>query len=372
MPTIYYPAMISAGVDTMIADITGSSVYFTNQFDTNMTMFVDWTVCTLQTIYQIQQKTSIQLALMTGNEQVWRSVFNSSVPQDWWIHLESEKMICNDTVCTGIIMMYNVTNMSVMCKFVVMPLIMGAPGFQHFWQPEFHGSHVDERNQTHDLSYCDSTLEGTICKLQSAVYEPCLLQNTINVCKWTVLPLNYEMMVEIAPQQICLVTNVSVIPHMVTPFSGCLSNVSSITWHNETFFIAGDRETSVAKCWSPIMPDMPNWDFNLTRLHKLMNASEDVQKHIVLLNKTLAQHILSTTIVADKIVKVGSSIADATSHHWWDIFMGYSSNATSVLNFLIHPVLALCIVMFLIALWNCYVAYRLCRRSKVRFATYGS
>lgn len=62
-----------------------------------------------------------------------------------------------------------------------MPLIIGEPGAQHYWSPEIYGTHIDILNRTHDLSFCENTLEGKICKVQSSVYEPCLLQNTVNV-----------------------------------------------------------------------------------------------------------------------------------------------------------------------------------------------
>lgn len=199
--------------------------------------------------------------LVTGNEQVWRTVFNKSISQDAWIHLEANKMLCSDTVCVGIVTMYNVTQIVEMCKFLVMPLILGPPGKEWYWKPRMEGTHIDITNKTHDLSLCTQTLEGKICKLQSAVYEPCLLQNGINLCKWVVLPLSYKMMMEVVPQEVCVVTNTAIVPGMIVPFSGCLRNLSSIIWENETFILYPDQEQFVIEHWKPLNFSISTWDF---------------------------------------------------------------------------------------------------------------
>lgn len=92
MPTIFGPAKIAAGVDTLMNQLINASANFQQGFDTNVTRFVNWTICTLQTMYEQQQKSTMQTMLMTGNEQVWRTMFNSSVARDAWIHLEATKM----------------------------------------------------------------------------------------------------------------------------------------------------------------------------------------------------------------------------------------------------------------------------------------
>ncbi|XP_066437537.1 uncharacterized protein [Eleutherodactylus coqui] len=372
MPTIWQPFSMQTDVDTIMLDLQDASNRFSYEINSNISNYVNWSICTLQTIYQQQQKNTLQTMLMTGNEQVWRTVFNQTITETDWIQLEAQKMVCNDILCKGTIFIYNVTKKNVMCKFVVLPLLIGVPEDMHFWVPRFNGIYIDDQNRTHDLSLCDDTLEGTICKVQSAVYEPCLLQNTINVCEWTVLPLTFKMMVEIAPQEVCLASNQPVVPGMVVPFSGCLRNVSALVWENETFVLLPEQDKTVAVNWQPLPLNVSNWDLNLTKFKKLLEDTEEVQQHIKLLNRSLATHIVSTTVIAGKIVKMGSAIADATSHHWYDIFMGYSSSAQTTLNWLIHPVLVLAIVVILLSLWNCFMAYKVfCRKPKVLMVSYG-
>ncbi|XP_063809101.1 uncharacterized protein LOC135018576 [Pseudophryne corroboree] len=300
MPTIFEPAKISAGIDTLMNQLINASNDFAVGFDTNITKCINWTVCTLQTMYEQQQKGVMQTMLMTGNEQVWRTIFNTSVSRDAWIHLEAAKMICNDTICQGILTMYNVTKVIQMCKYIVMPLLLGPSGGEWYWFPTMKGEYIDENNRTHDLSICTPTLQGKICRVQSAVYEPCLLENGVNLCKWIVLPLSHTMMMEVAPQEVCLVTDTSAIPGMVVPFSGCISNVSSLTWENETFILYADREEHVTKYWSPQNLSIPQWDLKLDKLHTIMKQSKVIEDHIKYLNQSIVTHQVTTTIIADQ------------------------------------------------------------------------
>ncbi|KAM4694367.1 uncharacterized protein O3C94_004841 [Discoglossus pictus] len=192
MPTIWRPLQLSAGNDDMINNLLQETNQFNGHFDKNVTLFVNCTVCNMRVLWEEQQKRVMQTKLMTGNEQVWRTVFNDSIDKNDWVHLDAPKMVCNDTNCKDIIVLYNITKISIMCKFIVLPLMMGPPSEVHYWVPTFYGTYIDSRNVTHDLSFCMETLKGKICKIQSSVYEPCLLRNTINVCKWTILLPTYR------------------------------------------------------------------------------------------------------------------------------------------------------------------------------------
>ncbi|XP_071989630.1 uncharacterized protein [Engystomops pustulosus] len=337
MPTIWRPWNQALGIDAFLLQMKTASDSFMFEVDSNVSKVFNWTVCTLQTMYQMQQKTTMQTQLMTGNEQVWRTVFNNTIPNTSWLKIETSKMICNDTACQGIINIYNVTNQQIMCRYVVLPFILGAPGHQWFWMPKMNGLYLDDNNKTYDLSLCDDTLEGKICRLHSTVYEPCLLQSTVNVCEFTILPTTFKMLVEIGSQEICVITDTPVIAGMQVPFAGCLQNVSTLQWENQTFLLTHDLDIQKTVYWKPNILTTNNWDLNLTRLQNIITNSEEGQKMIKSLNKTIQQHAI--TIVAGKIVKMGSSIQEATSHHWWDIFMGYSPSAERMLNWLIHPVL---------------------------------
>lgn len=101
MPTIFKPVSVAAGVDEVIEN---ASNMFNLKFDSKITKFVNWTVCTLQAIYLEQQKSNFQAMLMMGNKQI---VF----PNDW-IHLEAQKMICNKTLCLGTLTIFNVSKYS--------------------------------------------------------------------------------------------------------------------------------------------------------------------------------------------------------------------------------------------------------------------
>ncbi|XP_041438795.1 uncharacterized protein LOC121400092 [Xenopus laevis] len=367
MPTIWAPLQQQVEIDKNINNMELEVNNFSLNFDTNMKKFVNWTVCTLQTIYEQQQKDNMKTLLMTGNEQVWRTVFNRTQE---WIQIYPHQMVCNDTICKGTVILFNITRPTIMCKDIVMPLIISG----YFWQPLFVGAYIDNKNRTHNLENCEDTYNGKVCKLQSSVYEPCLLQNSINQCLWTVLPLSYEWMLEISPQVICVVTNQSVIPKMQTPFVGCIHNVSAFTWQNQTFLLSPNEMINITHIWTPHVLDPPNWNLSLHRLERIMNSSNEVRDVIVRLNNSLAAHQLYTTIVAQKIVKLGSTIADATSHHWYDVFTGYSPSAEHMFSVLIHPLLIIMICMCILTIWNCYVFYGMCCKpttQQIKMVTYG-
>lgn len=70
MPTIYNPAKISAGVDTIMNQLINASVSFTEGFNINVTRFVNWTICTMQTIYEQQPKGTMQTILEKTHVQI--------------------------------------------------------------------------------------------------------------------------------------------------------------------------------------------------------------------------------------------------------------------------------------------------------------
>ncbi|KAM5169860.1 uncharacterized protein ACMZJ9_002909 [Mantella aurantiaca] len=373
MPTVWAPLKLQAKIDDDLLDIINASNIFTYNVDTNISRVVNWTICSLQTLQQQQQKGLFQTMLVTGNEEVWRTVFSSLVRTEHWLDIKAPKVMCNDTYCKGRLTLYNVTKSSIMCKYVVLPLLIGPKGDQHFWVPTFNGQVIDNDNRTHDLTFCDDTLEGKICKLQSAVYEPCLLQNTVNKCEWTIMPTSYRWMVEIAPQVICVVTDRPVVPKMRVPFAGCIHNITVLQWENETFMLMPDVLMTYRTHWESTRMDVPTWDLNLTKLHRLIEESQQVKDSIKHLNRSIIARQLSTTIVAGQIIKVGSAIADATSHHWWDVFMGYSPSAGTMMNWLVHPLLIVMAIVVILSIWNCYVAYGICcKKKKVVMVSYAN
>lgn len=86
------------------------------------------------------------------------------------------------------------------------------------------------------------------------------------------------------------------------------------------------------------------------------------------MNRSIVEHQVTTTIIADKVYKLGSAIQDATADHWWDLFTGYSPSASTMLNWLIHPVLILCL-----SIWNCVVFHKMCCvKQRILMETYVS
>ncbi|CAJ0968919.1 unnamed protein product [Ranitomeya imitator] len=102
--------------------------------------------------------------------------------------------------------------------------------------------------------------------------------------------------------------------------------------------------------------------FRSGRLKQIIEQSTEEKEIIRQLNQSLQNHIITTTI-----------ITNATSHHWYDIFLGYSPSAKKMLDWVIHPLLVVMVIVIMLLIWNCYMAYKVfCRRPKVLMVTYGN
>ena len=69
--------------------------------------------------------------------------------------------------------------------------------------------------------------------------EPCILENSINYCEWTVSPKTYSMYFEITPQLVSIITddvNISYRYHLGIPFSGCLIHVNLLYWKRTIYY----------------------------------------------------------------------------------------------------------------------------------------
>lgn len=233
MPTVFQPQKLTLKYDTEFLQLFNLSQANKLQVTQNVSQFVNWTECTLQTLY-IMQWNKAQNDSMSNNELIWRTVFKQWIPTTHWILLSLETVQCTDYYCAGKITHFNVSRPSkLMCKFVGLPIILGekSPFTPEFWLPHFEGMYLDTKNKTHNLDLCSRTMDGVVCGQSSQLYEPCLLEHSVHLCWWTILPSTFSMFIEIEPQHVYVVTsnwNTTQIYNLTTPFSGCLANVTHL------------------------------------------------------------------------------------------------------------------------------------------------
>lgn len=72
---------------------------------------------------------------------------------------------------------YNVLDNFTMCQFHVLPVVFN----DEYWLPHFNGSYLDSDNQAHLLLDCVRAAEGLVCGQTSRIWEPCLLECSINL-----------------------------------------------------------------------------------------------------------------------------------------------------------------------------------------------
>ena len=80
----------------------------------------------------------------------------------------------------------------------ILPILFG-----EYWLPHFTGNYLDVNNCTHLLINCKKDTEGLLCGPTFHMWDPCLLENSINYCEWVIFPKSYVL--EIAPQFVCIV-----------------------------------------------------------------------------------------------------------------------------------------------------------------------
>lgn len=78
LPTIWTSQKKHLSFQSEFLQLFSSSVFANIRFDSNASLFTNWTQCTLQTMYFQMQKQHMQLQLMTDNEPSWRTFFNIS------------------------------------------------------------------------------------------------------------------------------------------------------------------------------------------------------------------------------------------------------------------------------------------------------
>ena len=63
------------------------------------------------------------------------------------------------------------------CEFnvPVLPILFGEQ-----WLPHFTGNYLDVNNHTHLLIDCNKATEGLLCGPTFHIWDPCLLENSIN------------------------------------------------------------------------------------------------------------------------------------------------------------------------------------------------
>ena len=113
--------------------------------------------------------------------------------------------------------------------------------------------------------------------------EPCILENSINYCEWTVFPKTYGIFFEITPPLVSIITddvNISSMYHLGIPFSGCLIHVDLLYWKRTTYYPPTMKIQVLSN--SVLFPTLsvPNISFSLEPLHKILQGTKVLKDFI--------------------------------------------------------------------------------------------
>ncbi|XP_030076976.1 uncharacterized protein LOC115481745 [Microcaecilia unicolor] len=346
LPTVFEPQQMTLQYDKSFLNLVNYAEIAKLQVDVNITYFMNWTTCTLQHLFALIQRNKAQDDLMTNSEYLWRRIFHRWIPSANWVLITPNTVVCTtDLFCSGQIVHFNVTEQCVLCTFIILPIVF----VNEFWLPHFSGNYIRT-----------DTINGAVCGQHSPLYEPCLLQHSINVCPLTILPANFSMFIEISAQYICLASydiNVTYLYNLSYPFCGCFTNVTHLWWHGQLYTFVLDMEQQLTLYWYPQVLNIADISLSLQPLRDAIQKTELLQQYLQKRNKTLLQHQTDTTLTGDTLVDISSRLQKATTHNWWDIFSGHSPSATKALNLLFHPILIILCIIIILTIWNCYLTH---------------
>ena len=151
--------------------------------------------------------------------------------------------------------------------------------------------------------------------------EPCLLENSINYCEWTVSSKTYNTFFKIAPQLVCIITddaNTTSMYHLRTPFSGCLTHVDLLYWKGTTYYFTPHSMRAQVLSTQMLFPTLsiPDISFSLEPLCKILQRNQSITKlqnyKVLQLQKekhncTLIERSVAT-IIADKLMDTGVNV----------------------------------------------------------------
>lgn len=89
MLTVFTSQRLTLEYDSEFLQLFNSSQNRNHHVQKNVNSFMNWTKCTLRTLYIIMQRNKAQDDLMSNNELTWKTVFMSWIPETNWILLES-------------------------------------------------------------------------------------------------------------------------------------------------------------------------------------------------------------------------------------------------------------------------------------------
>uniref|UniRef100_A0A3Q3AS80 Uncharacterized protein n=1 Tax=Kryptolebias marmoratus TaxID=37003 RepID=A0A3Q3AS80_KRYMA len=279
----------------------------------NVSEAVNWTTCTLQVLNIGLQTEQFQRMVTTNNINGWRTMWN--ITKDLWFLPQADRIVCNDSMCSDHWKQFNVSKVTTVCRYFVLPVITSTG----FWFLKIQGDWFDpQTNQTYDLSLCETADKGMVCKLQQGHVNPCLTKDTV-LCDWTHEPSRSH-------------------PQLPTvPFTGCL--------HNKlTNYTTGTCLTAVQ--WQLLQ--VP-WSVSLDRFKCALNDSKILQDLINSHQSNVCSLKVSTLLTAGKVLHAAKLIEQSSAHHWWEIFSGMSPTAK---RYVVPPLKLLKMCIALLTLCN--------------------
>ena len=322
----------------------------TDEVFQNVTRTLNFTVCNLQAVNAKLQQERFVRAMTANNPSEWRRIWNIS--DSWWLQVQPELTTCNEIMCMGHWVQYNVSTPVTICKFHVLPVITPTG----YWFLRTKGDWFSpQTNFTYDLRECESTDKGVACLLRDTYQDPCLTERHA-LCDWYHEPAR-DMLWQIGPHVLCIATTAYHPQLPRVPFSGCLHGVHLWHWNNETYHLTNySTDTRLSRVqWD--MLHIP-WRVSLDRFRGALSRSTELKTMIDSHGSNVSRLMVSTLISQGKVLHAAKLIEQDSAHHWWDIFSGMSVTARTYVLPPLLIIMALIVIMTLCNIGMCVYVRR--------------
>lgn len=231
----------------------------------------------------------------------------------------------------------------------------------YFLQPQIEETLINYNNITYKLTDCIPTDGGPSCNGLLRIIKPYLLSHSINVCILTVYPVtNFSILYKVKPQHVCFASTNTLELHTMglsSPVSGCLQHLELLHWNDNVFYLTPDLKDDKTLTWIPHRLQPPTAYLHLN-LATVLQQSNLLSQHLANNQKSLDEHQMATTIVANQLKDLSHIITQDSNHNWYD-FLFHSPTAHRYFTAIFTPIIIITIILMLLCVCNCWMYQRI-------------
>lgn len=347
-------SVIHQGVEVMIEYFNLTS-YLINVTQSEQTTIPLMTRCALVQLANVLKLEHDMQDWSQSNIHRWQKIITDTDINWAWIKVSQEKLqypVLRFTVTTIV-----KGTATTAYPYLPLPEVIN----NHLWIPNFN-SRLATAVKFVMTTHCEQWgFQRWLCPIYTPPFEPCAYNLSSTTCIWTQLNTDVPRIIDNGKGCVCVVSLDLVFwednSQSAPPVRECRCNVSHIRTSTR-YYVAINYQSKAlgweAEMWNITLP----LGFNVTSMAQLVWRSTQVQSQLTALTKTDRGVMLKIKDEAAELVKITRDIESLTTHHWWDIFRGWSPTMTNALHLALHPVFILLLITIILLFLICILYVR--------------